>query len=802
MNSFRQRWPGHLLTLILILGAASFVNVAAEVGQPFGGFFVNRNYSANTWQVDATTPPWWPGFTQAQLRYEDVLVTLEGRPYGGEARRMFAEARRSGQRSLRLTVQRGGTELDIAVPVTTFTLSNFLDLRLADLISGLGFWLLALAVYRAHPQAPVNRLFACAASLSGMGIWLGISDLFPESNLLSRGLHLAWILLASFLGATILHLAMLFPAPVRRVSLRSLNVIYGLMALVAALFTVSPLLRWQNRSLVLVEQLSTLGNGIIVGALGISVAVYLLRLLYLFWRPWSSRRTRRQAVLLLWGLALALPYVFVLLARAFLGVSPTFFWNGLDSRYLLLAVPLSFAFVILRYETSQNAHPLVLGVFMLTSSALVASGGTWIMRLMEPEWFSVLNLSPFLPLFIAAFLSGWFWSTQSSWKGLFSRLFQWERRGYAAVRQFGQQVVGRADFTRLPDIIASALVARMELERAAVWLWDEARKTYALAGRAGEWPLPPPAELRPDSPLALRPIRLQGELETIPSWLTPLRAWGALEVVAPLWVSGQPVGLLGAGKRWDEEIFDERDLEILDLIAQQAALFLLTALQIEQLRHVPHQVAMAQERERFAIAQELHDTIQQFLGRLPFFLEVSRSAVRADPAEAEALLQRCIADVESAAQTVRQIRNSLAPLQLERSLARPLQMLIDHFRSRADLDVQAVISPEVDAGLGPEARHALYRVVQQALDNVAEHAQARRVTVTVTPQNGRLYFAIADDGAGSTDLQRALAEERGSFGLKSMRARITALGGEFEVQSTPGAGTQVSGWLPLRKEEG
>src|SRR6185369_8655098 len=107
-----------------------------------------------------------------------------------------------------------------------------------------------------------------------------------------------------------------------------------------------------------------------------------------------------------------------------------------------------------------------------------------------------------------------------------------------------------------------------------------------------------------------------------------LGASGMIEVVTPLAISGRAVGLLGSGKRWDEEIFDERDLQITELIAQQAGLFLLTALQIEQLRQVPQEIATAQERERFKIAQELHDTIQQFLGRLPFFLEVSRGAAR------------------------------------------------------------------------------------------------------------------------------------------------------------------------------
>jgi len=281
----------------------------------------------------------------------------------------------------------------------------------------------------------------------------------------------------------------------------------------------------------------------------------------------------------------------------------------------------------------------------------------------------------------------------------------------------------------------------------------------------------------------------------LPGWLMPLG--GIIEVVTPLAISGRPIGLLGSGKRWDEEIFDERDLEIIQLIAQQAGLFLLTAMDIEQLRQVPQQITTAQEHERFKIAQELHDTVQQFLGRLPFFLEVSRSAARTNPAETEAILGRCLVDVETAAQTVREIRNNLAPLQLENSFSQPLRMLIEYFGSRNQLETQLEISADVDARLSPEARHALYRVVQQALDNVAAHASASRVSITLAQNDGRIQFEIMDDGQGFTESQRAQAEQRGSFGLKSMEARITSLGGEFAIQSGSTDGTKVSGWLPV-----
>jgi two-component system NarL family sensor kinase len=251
------------------------------------------------------------------------------------------------------------------------------------------------------------------------------------------------------------------------------------------------------------------------------------------------------------------------------------------------------------------------------------------------------------------------------------------------------------------------------------------------------------------------------------------------------------------GKRWDDEIFDARDLVIVDLIAQQAALFILTALQVEQLRQVPEQIASAQERERFKIAQELHDTVQQFLGSLPFYLQTSRESIQGNPDEADAVLERCINEVENAAQTVRQIRNNLSPLQLEDGLIRPMETLVDNFRLRTGLVVHLEITPEVDATLTPGDRHALFRVTQQALDNIAAHAEASQVHLKFEHYDGRLHFEISDDGRGSSEEQRAQASEQGSFGLTSMQARIAARGGGFSIDSTPGQGTRISGWLPI-----
>lgn len=800
MATLRKHWIIGLMAFVLLGGLLTAINLASQIGQPFGGFFSSRSIP---WILDPPTPPWWPALINSGLRYDDELVEMEGRPYTAQSYLIYAEALKAGKESVTLTVKRNGELFHLTIPIRTFSLSNLLDLKLPDLLVGLGFWLLGVAVYFTRPREAVNRVFAVACITAAGAVWLTIVALFPQDDWLSHALQVSWVLIAGFVGVSFIHLATLFPEPVSTLdghAMRWLKALYVFMAFTIAVYIFALYLRWHDYNSPLASQLSTFANRANIGSFGVAVFVYLARLIQLAWAPSLSRRVRRQVYMLFGGLLLALPYILIVVARALVRGTQNYFWNGLDLRYLVLAVPLTFAFIILRYQTFKRTPLPIIGVLILASSAIVASLGAWVVRILEPEWVNSLTWTPFAPLFGITLLTSIVWSTQSSWWGAFSRLFQWERRSYNAVRKFGQQVINDVDISRLPQAIAKGLVKNMELERAAIWLWNEQEATYQLLGQAGDWPQAAPRRLIPDPlPGDSRSIRIHAESRTFPSWLEPLSRTRMIEIVTPLIISGSTIGLMGSGKRWDEEIFDERDIQITELIAQQAGLFLLTALQVEQLRQVPQEIATAQERERFKIAQELHDTVQQFLGRLPFFLEVSRSSARANPDETEAILKRCIEDVDNAAKVVRQIRNSLAPMQLEKSLSEPLRLLIEHISSRNNIEAQAFISPAVDTRLSAEARHALYRVVQQALDNIVEHAGASQVEIRIEAAEDadHLHFSITDNGSGFSTDQRKAAEASGSFGLKSMEARITSQGGEFSIGPAPTTGTRVSGWLPM-----
>ena len=796
MAALRTHWILGLIIAVFAFMLLATINLALKVGQPFAGFYTSQR---GGWHVDAPTPPWWPAMTVDGLRYEDEFIALDGRPFQADSYLRYAEALAEGKKTVTLTVRRNGALLNLTLPIRLFSVSNLLDLKLPDLLLGLGFWLLAAAVYVARPREPVNRIFAVTCCATAGAVWLTIPSFFPQNDWVTFIIKVAWLCSAAFLSASFIHLATVFPEAVHRNAIRWIRALYICMALTASLYTVGLLLAWADSANPQAGEINTFANKIVIGMFGVAVATYLARLGTLALTPRLSRRIQRQVLILASGLLMAMPYVFVVVMRGVAAGSQSFFWKDLDLRFLVLAVPLTFSFVILRYQSFQRTPLPIISVLILASSAFLASLGAWALRFLEPEWANSLIWTPFAPLFVITLLTSIFWSSQSSWWGALSRLFQWERRSYGAVRKFGQQVVNEVELTQLPQVIAKALVQNMELERAAIWLWNEKETAYQLLGQAGDWQQAPPVRLFPDPvPGDSHSMRIQAGSDSVPVWLEPLRATGMIEIVTPLTISGSAIGLLGSGKRWDEEIFDDRDIQITELIAQQSGLFLLTALQIEQLRQVPQEIATAQERERFKIAQELHDTVQQFLGRLPFFLEVARGSARGNPDETEAILKRCIDDVDNAAKVVRQIRNSLAPMQLEKSLSEPLRLLIEHFSTRNKIEAQAVISPEIDTRLSIEARHALYRVVQQALDNIVEHTEASQVSIRIEPVEERLHFSVTDNGSGFSPSQRKAAEETGSFGLRSMEARITAQGGEFSIQPGAVSGTKVSGWLPMQ----
>lgn len=219
----------------------------------------------------------------------------------------------------------------------------------------------------------------------------------------------------------------------------------------------------------------------------------------------------------------------------------------------------------------------------------------------------------------------------------------------------------------------------------------------------------------------------------------------------------------------------------------------------EQLRQLSHQIMEAQEDERKRISRELHDQITQTLVGIHVLLEsLTREAIL-DPRILRRRIVRTQALVERSIGIVHQFARELRPAALDDlGLISALHSFLKDFLQRTGVHVSFRAFAGIEH-LNMARRTVIYRVVQAALANVAEHAQASQVKLTIRKTADAVRLEIADNGKSFdvTRLQKAKPNEH--LGLLGMRERVEMVGGEFSVESHPGQGTVVHAQIPFRR---
>ncbi|MBT9526244.1 MAG: PAS domain S-box protein [Rhizobacter sp.] len=205
-----------------------------------------------------------------------------------------------------------------------------------------------------------------------------------------------------------------------------------------------------------------------------------------------------------------------------------------------------------------------------------------------------------------------------------------------------------------------------------------------------------------------------------------------------------------------------------------------------------------QDEERKRIARELHDDLQQTLAAIRIDVVAIGGRLDGDRAQVGPILAEIDTLAQSAVASTRRIVNDLRPQALEDlGLVAGLENLLALFGQRTGIDCQLDAAEATGEALmaWPAVSTCLYRVTQEALNNVAKHAQATAVRVQLdTAVGGQAWLRVSDNGRGMSDAERRKSD---SFGLLGMHERVRALGGVLQVQSTPGAGTSVEALIPL-----
>jgi signal transduction histidine kinase len=209
-----------------------------------------------------------------------------------------------------------------------------------------------------------------------------------------------------------------------------------------------------------------------------------------------------------------------------------------------------------------------------------------------------------------------------------------------------------------------------------------------------------------------------------------------------------------------------------------------------RLRLLSSRLLSAQEEERRTLARDLHDGMGQVVTAVT--LDLQRAAQSADTDRKDELIGRALAGTGQVLEQIHEITTRVRPTLLDDlGLKAAVQSLLSEYEDRTGIVVRSEL--HVDKPLPAAVSENLYRVLQEALTNVARHARAAEVVITLQANDKQVTLTVRDEGAGFSP--SALDGTR--FGLVGMRERAELLRGTFTLQSEPGAGTSVSISIPL-----
>jgi signal transduction histidine kinase len=219
-----------------------------------------------------------------------------------------------------------------------------------------------------------------------------------------------------------------------------------------------------------------------------------------------------------------------------------------------------------------------------------------------------------------------------------------------------------------------------------------------------------------------------------------------------------------------------------------------------ELQQLSARLVAAQEEERRNIARELHDEVGQALTAIKVDLQLAMKAIdsQRNPGRTLEELQQL---TDGAINTVRDLSHLLRPTMLDDlGLPAAIDWLLRGLARRHQIDAR-LVQEGMDTRLDPDTEVAAYRIVQEALTNVARHAHATRCTVRLTRRHDVLDIAVEDDGVGFHLDAAGQRGPGGGLGLVGLRERVNARQGTLAIESAPNRGTRLMAKLPTRALE-
>lgn len=259
------------------------------------------------------------------------------------------------------------------------------------------------------------------------------------------------------------------------------------------------------------------------------------------------------------------------------------------------------------------------------------------------------------------------------------------------------------------------------------------------------------------------------------------------ELVVPIVANGRPLGLINL-EAPEVGAFNDEDVAVLETVADVLA----GALENARLYQRAQAAAVFEERNR--LARELHDSVTQQLFSMTLTAQAARAHLHKNPQRAAAQLERLQETATAALAEMRALIFQLRPPALrDQGLVAALQQHAQAMARREGIGV--TLNVVGDDRLARGIEQPLYRIVQEALNNVFKHANAQNVAITLEFTSERVRLQIVDDGQGF-DLAATPSGDGRHLGVLSMRERAAEIGGTMTIHSSLGGGTEVTVLVP------
>ncbi|MGB9754309.1 histidine kinase [Roseiflexus castenholzii] len=241
------------------------------------------------------------------------------------------------------------------------------------------------------------------------------------------------------------------------------------------------------------------------------------------------------------------------------------------------------------------------------------------------------------------------------------------------------------------------------------------------------------------------------------------------------------------------------ELALLETIANEIAEAIASARRRSREERAIYQLERAIAEERARIARDIHDGIAQSLAFIRMRIDLWNEWIESDPQRLRSELMALKTTLREQIRELRRAIFALRPVQFdELGFVGGLRRYIVEFAGQHSWDIHVDLSG-TPSTISPEVEAVAFRVVQEALTNVAKHAAATRVEVVLDQVDEGLQLVVRDNGQGFDP--GTLPEAPGHVGLRQMRERLAALRGQLTILSRPGAGTEVRAWIPLLSVE-